>query len=71
LYDLLFDSSTKQYCLTLMDIIYTEFEPALLRITTPEPGEMSGFMGVLQNKLDEHLDENPPDSPSLTDVINS
>ncbi len=54
-----------------MDIIYTEFEPALLRITTPEPGEMSGFMGVLQNKLDEHLDENPPDSPSLTDVINS
>ena len=71
LYDLVFDPSTKQYNLTLVETIYTEFEPALLKITTPEPGELADFMGVLQNKLDEQLDGNPPDAPSLADVINS
>ncbi len=51
------------------DTVYTEFEPALLKITTPDPGDLSGFINTLQNRLDEHLEKNSPDSPSLTDII--
>lgn len=57
--------------LELVDTVYTEFEPALFRITTPEPGNVSDFINILQSKLDEHLDKNPPDAPSLTDIIRS
>ncbi len=71
LYDLEFNKELKQNNLVLKNIIYTEFEPALLRVTTPEPGAVSDFINILQNRLDEHLDKNPPDAPSLTDVISS
>ena len=71
LYDLVYDKNTNQNILQLVETVYTEFEPALLRVTTPEPGDISNFINVLQNKLDEHLDKNPPDAPSLTDIINS
>ncbi len=69
LYDLVFDENKNKNNLVLTDKVYTAFEPALLRVTTPEPGNISDFFNVLQNRLDEHLDKNPPDAPSLTDVI--
>lgn len=69
LYDLVFDKQTQQNNLVLTKTIYTEFEPALFRVTTPEPGELSDFINILQTRLDEHLDKNPPDAPSLTDII--
>jgi len=71
LYDLKFNKEQNQNNLVLVDTIYTEFEPALLRVTTPEPGDVSGFINILQTRLDEHLDNNPPDAPSLTDIISS
>ncbi len=71
LYDLVFDKEQKQNNLVLTDTVYTEFEPALLRVTTSEPGNISDFINILQNRLDEHLDNNPPDAPSLTDIISS
>lgn len=71
LYDLVYDKNTYQNTLELVDTVYTEFEPALLRVTTPKPGDVSDFINVLQSKLDEHLDKNPPDAPSLTDIISS
>ncbi|MCD4697958.1 MAG: hypothetical protein K8S16_17175 [Bacteroidales bacterium] len=71
LYDLIYDNKTGQNALELVDTVYTEFEPALFRITTPEPGNVSDFINILQSKLDEHLDKNPPDAPSLTDIIRS
>lgn len=71
LYDLEFNKELKQNSLVLKNIVYTEFEPALLRVTTPEPGAVSDFINILQNRLDEHLDKNPPDAPSLTDIISS
>ena len=46
--------------LALIDTVYTEFEPALLRVTTPEPGHINNFTNMLQNRLDEHLDKNTP-----------
>lgn len=69
LYDLKYNKDQNQNNLVLIDTIYTEFEPALLRITNPEPGSLSDFTTILQNRLDEHLDKNSPDAPSLTDII--
>ena len=71
LYDLKYNNADSLYNLVLTDVVYTEFEPALLKVTTPEPGDISDFVNILQNRLDEHLDNNPPDAPSLTDIISS
>lgn len=71
LYDLEYNKDQNQNNLVLVDTIYTEFEPALLRVTTPEPGDITNFINILQNRLDEHLDKNGPDAPSLTDIISS
>lgn len=71
LYDLVFDKEQKQNNLVLTETVYTEFEPALLRINSPEPGDIADFMNILQTRLDEHLDKNPPDTPSLRDIISS
>jgi hypothetical protein len=71
LYDLEYNEGQKQNNLVLVETVYTEFEPALLRVTTPEPGQVSDFINILQNRLDEHLDKNSPDAPSLTDIISS
>lgn len=69
LYDLVLDKSAKKYTLTLVDTVYTEFEPALLKITTPEPGNINDFISLLQDKLDERLEGNPPEAPSLQDIL--
>lgn len=69
LYDLVYDEERAMNTLALNEIIYTDFEPALLKITTPVPGDISNFKEILQSKLEEHLDNNTPDAPSLTDVI--
>jgi hypothetical protein len=69
LYELVHDEDQNRFRLTLVETVYTAFEAALLKITTPEPGEMSDFLHQLQGKLDEHLDGNEPDAPSLTDII--
>lgn len=70
LYDLKLNQQTNVYELYLHDTIYTEFSPALERITIPKPGDMAEFISILQNRLDEQL-ENPPDAPTLTDIIKS
>lgn len=69
LYDLVLDKSAKKYNLTLVDTVYTEFEPALQKITTPEPGNINDFISLLQDKLDERLEGNPPEAPSLQDIL--
>ena len=69
LYDLILNNTTNQYNLTLVETVYTEFEAALFRITTPEPGKVEDFITILQDKLDEQLDGNSPDTPSLSDII--
>lgn len=69
LYDLILDKESKQYNLTLVDTVYTDFESALFRVTTPEPSELSDFIDILQERLDERLEGNSPDTPTLTDII--
>lgn len=71
LYDLVFDKETNHYNLTLIETVYTEFESALYRVTTPEPGKIKDFITILQDRLDERLEGNSPDAPSLADIISS
>ncbi|MBI5969921.1 MAG: hypothetical protein HY884_02065 [Deltaproteobacteria bacterium] len=69
LYDLEFNKRTCRYNLSLKEIVYTEFEPALAKISTPLPGTEKGFIELLQERLDEKLESNPPDAPTLTDLL--
>ena len=49
----------ERYCLRKVDEIITEFEPALVSITTASPGKVEDFIKLLQEKLDEQI-ETPP-----------
>lgn len=69
LYDLRPDEQGQNLCLELVETVYTEFESALLKITTPQPGNMSDFVALLQGRLDEQLEGQSPDAPSLKDVL--
>jgi len=69
LYDLKLNKDKKTYVLTNDEVVYTEFESALEQIITPNPGKIEDFVELLQEKLDQKLDGNPPDAPSLGDVI--
>src|SRR6266581_2893010 len=42
-----------RYSIKKVDEVFTEFEPALLSITTSLPGRLEDFMRLLQEKLDE------------------
>ncbi len=53
------EGSQERFKLTKIDEAFTEFEPALLSITTPAPGNIDDFVRLLQEKLDEQL-ETPP-----------
>ena len=72
IYDLVYDTTHQRYDLKLTDTVYTLFQPALDKITLSEPGLLSTFIEHLQGKLDEILDDNnPPDAPTLTDLLES
>jgi hypothetical protein len=68
-YDLESDAEHDKLRLVQSEIIYTEFGPALEKISRPESGNIEDFIGILQVKLDDKLENNPPDAPSLGDVI--
>lgn len=70
IYDLEYDEHQEAYQLALAQTVYTQFKPALDAITTPDPGPLEDFVAYLQGKLDVRLEEqNPPDAPTLTDVL--
>ncbi len=69
IYDLKLDETTNRYKLTKGETIYTQFQPTMLQITTAAPGPIEDFLGHLQSKLDEKLDNNPPDAPTLADTV--
>jgi hypothetical protein len=68
LYDMKVDKKNNRLKLTQNKIVYTEFGAALRQITTAEPGKIEDFIDVLQEKLDEKLEGNAPDAPTLTDI---
>ena len=53
-----------RYKLTKVDEVFTEFEPAMLSITTPVPGNIGDFVKLLQEKLDEQI-ETPPTNKTI------
>ncbi len=69
IYDLKSNKNSDKLKLVLDDIVYTEFHPALNKILTPNAGKIESFVQELQSKLDDQLDINSPDAPTLTDII--
>lgn len=53
------DHEADRYSLKKVDEVFTEFEPALLSITTASPGKVEDFIKLLQEKLDDQI-ETPP-----------
>ncbi|HOC91554.1 MAG TPA: NotI family restriction endonuclease [bacterium] len=49
----------ERYHLKKVDEVYTRFEPALISITSPNPGNIEDFIKLLQDKLEEQI-ETPP-----------
>ncbi len=60
-YDLVKDPTKNVYELTRWKVVYTKFSESLEKITRSEPGNISEFVDVLQEKVDKKLDNgNPP-----------
>lgn len=73
IYDLRYNAIVGRYKLTLARIIYTQFTPALQRITTAEAGEEAEFLRILQRRLAEKKISTtlPPNTSSLLDVFSA
>jgi len=69
LYELNRQRNGSKYHLVSEGVVYTKFEPALEKIVNPEPGRIEDFVEILQQKLDEKLDGNAPDTAALSDTI--
>lgn len=71
IYDLVPLEGQNTLQLELTRTVYTMFKSALDKITVSEPGSIDDFMGILQGKLDEKLEDNghPPDAPTLANLL--
>jgi hypothetical protein len=69
IYDLIYDQSKKVFNLKKINVKYTNFKNTLDIITMPSPGKIKDFITILQDKLDEKRDYNPPENYILTDII--
>ena len=58
------EAGQDKFKLTKIDEVFTEFEPALLSITTPLPGKIENFLKLLQEKLDVQI-ETPPTNKNI------
>jgi hypothetical protein len=70
IYDLIHDKANNVFKLKKSKTIYTNFKNALDKITMSSPGNIGKFINILQDKLDEKLDNNPPENHTLTDILN-
>jgi hypothetical protein len=70
IYDLIYDQTNNIFTLKKIKTKYTNFKNALDKITTPAPGEIGEFINILQDKLDEKLDNNPPETHTIIDILN-
>jgi hypothetical protein len=62
--DLIKEGDKNKFTLKKVDEVFTEFEPALISITTALPGKVEDFIKLLQEKLDEQL-ETPPTNKTI------
>ena len=68
-YDLELDKKNNVYALKHKKTEYTEFNTSLDQITKSEPGNVDDFIGVLQEKLDEKLDNRTPPINQTIDQV--
>jgi len=69
-YDLVSNAPQIRYNLSKHHVVYTAFSPALETITTTEAGSIEKFIGHLQQKLDEKLENGyPPEAPTLNECL--
>jgi hypothetical protein len=61
LYSLEWHAATNRFHLTRNRVVYTVFEPAMLKITTAPVGPIEDFIAHVQSRLNNSL--NPPDAP--------
>jgi hypothetical protein len=69
IYDLSHDAGKNFYTLIQHRKVYTKFETALNKITVSEAGDVQEFLTLLQNKLDEKLEGDPPDVATLDELL--
>ena len=67
-YDLIKDPNKNVYALQRWKVVYTKFTESLEKITRSDPGKITDFIDVLQEKVDEKLENN---SPPDTEVIDA
>jgi len=65
IYDLELNNKSKSYQLKEYKKVYTKFHPALNTITKSSAGSEKEFLEMLQKKLDEQLEINPPNAPTI------
>ena len=58
------EDGQERFVLTKIAEVLTEFEPALISITTPVLGKIDDFIKLLQDKLDDKL-ETPPTNKTI------
>lgn len=68
-YDLELNKPDNRYVLTKKKTVYTKFATSLEQITKSEPGDVDGFISVLQEKLDEKLNGTPPDNQTIDQIL--
>jgi len=69
IYDLEYNDARSTYTLVLVERIYSQFGPALDRITKPRVGPVAPFIDDLQDRLDAKLNGGAaPDVPTLLDI---
>ncbi len=70
-YDLVYNKEMNRYFITSNKTVYTQFTPALLKITTAEPGPETRFRSLLQKKLREKLSsgKETSDTANLDDLF--
>jgi hypothetical protein len=69
IYDLDLNSRNNRYTLNRYKTIYTAFDASLNQITRSDPGDVNNFIAVLQEKLDDKLNGNPPDTHTIDEML--
>ena len=68
-YDLDYNRKTNRYSLQRKKVVYTEFEDALNMITRSYAGEVTEFISILQDKLDEKLNGGTAPTTQTLDAL--
>ncbi|HEV2500169.1 MAG TPA: NotI family restriction endonuclease [Terriglobia bacterium] len=69
IYDLVLDKTTNRLVLTKHKTVYTAFDASLDQITRSNGGDVNDFIALLQEKLDEKLNDTPPDTQTVDQML--